>query len=172
MEKSISIPKALATPHGFGPSATLQIMNALNPLVADAFALWVKTKNFHWHLSGPHFRDLHLLFDEQSDQILAMIDTLAERVRKLGGLTIHSVSEIQSLQTIADDDRTFVSSQDMVTTLQSDNQKFADVIRKAHKVCSDIGDYASTSILEVYIDETERRSWFLYECSVPFKDLH
>lgn len=168
MKKTLVVPKELATPHSFGSSAASAIAEALNPLVADAFALWIKTKNFHWHLSGPRFRDLHLLFDDQSDQILAMIDVLAERVRKVGGLTVHSVSEIASLQSIQDDNRPFVAAQEMVKILQADNQEFADSLRSARKVCDEIGDYATTSTLEVYIDETERRSWFLFECGITF----
>ncbi len=139
------------------------IAKAINPLVADAFALYIKTKNFHWHLSGAHFRDYHLLFDEQADQIFAMIDILAERVRKLGGLTIHSVSEIANLQTIKDDNDAFVEAQEMIQRLLKDNQQYAARMFDAHEICSKHEDVATTSILEIFIDETERRTWFLYE---------
>lgn len=158
-----SVPRQLATPSHLGQKAHEAISKAINPLVADAFALYVKTKNFHWHLAGPHFRDYHLLFDEQADQIFEMIDVLAERIRKLGGLTIHSIGEIKRLQTIQDDDDAFVESKEMVRRLFEDNKKFAARMLEAHKVCEDHQDFASTSILEIMIDETERRAWFLFE---------
>lgn len=158
-----AIPKHLDTPNGLGPQARDAIAEALNPLVADAFALYLKSKNFHWHLSGPHFRDYHLLFDEQADQIFEMIDVLAERVRKLGGLTIHSIREIGRLQNIEDDDDPYVDAKEMVRRLLKDNKDMAARMLKAHKVCEDHNDFASTSILEIFIDETERRAWFLFE---------
>ncbi len=161
--KSTGISSRLAVPNHLGVNARNAISAAINPLVADAFALYVKTKNFHWHLSGPHFRDYHLLFDEQADQIFAMIDVLAERVRKLGGLTIHSIGEIARLQTVEDDNSEFVSPEDMVNRLFVDNKDYAARMLKAHKVCEDHNDFATTSILEILIDETERRAWFLYE---------
>lgn len=140
-----------------------KVAEAVNELVADAFALYLKTKNYHWHMSGSHYRDYHLLLDEQGDQLFAMTDTLAERVRKLGFPTIHSIGQIASLQTVKDDDRDAVSAHDMLTTLMSDNQRFAKAQRDVHRICDDAGDVATASILEVYIDETERRTWFLYE---------
>jgi starvation-inducible DNA-binding protein len=139
------------------------IASAVNVLVADAFALYLKTKNFHWHMSGSHFRDYHLLLDEQGDQVFAMTDVLAERVRKLGLSTIRSVGHIASLQTISDDNRDFVTPFDMLTDLMEDNRRFAAAQRAAHQLCDEYGDVATASLLEVYIDETERRTWFLYE---------
>lgn len=165
MKNSTSFNK-LATPNGLGAKAESAISQAVNPLVADAFALYVKTKNFHWHLSGPHFRDYHLLFDDQADQIFAMVDVLAERVRKLGGLTIHSIGQIAQLQTIEDDNRDYVGAHEMVQALFEDNKELAQRMREAHKVCQEHEDVATTSILEVFIDETERRAWFLFETGV------
>jgi len=161
--KSKATPSKLAVPSVHGPKAAAHITTALNPLVADAFALYIKTKNFHWHLSGPHFRDYHLLFDEQADQIFEMIDVFAERVRKVGGLTIHSVSEIGHLQTIKDDNSPFVEPHDMLKRLYEDNKAYAEHLLKAHKVCEKAGDVATTSLIEVFLDETERRAWFLFE---------
>jgi len=162
---SKSISNKLAVSNNLGEDARDEITAAVNPLVADAFALYVKTQNFHWHLSGPHFRDYHLLFDEQADQIFAMIDVLAERVRKLGGITIHSISHIAQLQTIEDDNQAFVDPKDMLFRLLEDNKNMADNMRAAHQVCEDNNDVATTSILEIFIDETERRSWFLFEAA-------
>lgn len=156
-------PQKLATPNDLGEKARQAIPAAINPLVADAFTLYVKSKNFHWHMSGSHYRDYHLLLDEQADQIFAMIDVLAERVRKLGGLTIRSLDHIKSLQHIKDDNDTFVQPRDMLRRLMDDNKLFAAQIRSAHKVCDENNDIATASILENYIDETERRIWFLYE---------
>ena len=134
-----------------------------NLLVADAFALYVKTKNFHWHMSGPHFRDYHLMLDEHSDQIFATTDPLAERVRKLGGRTIHSIGEINGMTRVKNNDQPFVSAADMLKELCEDNKAMAANMRKAHEVCDDNKDVATASLLEVYIDETERRTWFLFE---------
>ncbi len=159
------ISNKLAVSNSLGEVARDEITVAVNPLVADAFALYVKTKNFHWHMSGSHFRDYHLLFDEQADQIFAMIDVLAERVRKLGGITIHSIGHIGQLQTIEDDNQAFVEPRDMLTRLLEDNKNMADNMRAAHKICEDHNDIATTSILEVFIDEAERRSWFLFEAA-------
>lgn len=156
-------PAKLATPNDISTKAKKAIATVINPLVADSFALYVKTKNFHWHMSGSHYRDYHLLLDEQADQIFAMIDVLAERVRKIGGLTIRSISHIQSLQHIPDDDETFVKPQEMLKRLLQDNKLLESEMRAAHKVCAEYNDVATTSILENYIDETERRIWFLYE---------
>jgi len=155
----------LSVPNTLGTKACNAVVKVLNPLIADAFALYVKTKNFHWHLSGSHFRDYHLLFDEQADQIYAMIDVLAERVRKLGGLTIHSIGEIGKLQTIKDDNEAYVSPQDMVLRLLKDNTHYTDQLRKAHEICEKNGDVATASLLEEFLDETERRAWFLFETS-------
>ena len=156
----------LATPSHINKQGTAAITKALNPLVADAFALYVKTKNFHWHVSGSHFRDYHLLFDEHADQIFQMIDNLAERVRKVGGLTIHSVGEIHKLQTIKDDNDAFVAPKEMIRRLLHDNQKLLVHMRKVHQICAKLDDFATTSLLEVLIDETERRVWFLFEAQV------
>lgn len=163
MTKSRQASPKLSTPTSLGEKASKAITAAVNPLVADAYALYIKTKNFHWHLSGAHFRDYHLLFDEQADQIFAMTDVLAERVRKLGGLTIHSIGEIGQLQRIKDDNDAYVTPKEMVRRLMEDNKNLADWMREAHQVCSDHNDVATTSILEVFIDETERRTWFLFE---------
>lgn len=158
--------KSLETPCSLGSKATDGITKILNPLVADAFALYIKTKNYHWHVSGPNFRDLHLLFDEQADQIFSMIDVLAERVRKVGGLTIHSIKEIASLQNVKDDNEAFVEPKDMLVRLLDENKKYVNELQKAHKVCEKFNDYASTSVIETFIDETERRIWFLFETQI------
>jgi starvation-inducible DNA-binding protein len=158
-----STPTKLATPTDLGENARKAISSALNPLVADAFALFVKTKNFHWHVSGSHYRDYHLLLDEQATQIFNMIDVLAERVRKLGGTTIHSIGHITRLKTIEDDDETLIPAKEMIKRLLKDNKSYATHMRAAHQICDDNNDVASASFLEVFIDETERRIWFLYE---------
>jgi starvation-inducible DNA-binding protein len=160
-----SVPAALATPSDLGANATRDIAAALNGLLADVFALYVKTKNFHWHMSGPHFRDYHLMLDEQSDQIFAMTDMLAERVRKLGQLTLHSIGEISRNQRISDNDAPHVTPQDMLAELREDNGVLAKRMREAHEMIDEQKDVATASILEVFIDETERRAWFLYEAS-------
>lgn len=164
-------PTPLATPHDLNEKGRQEITIALNGLVADAFALYVKSKNFHWHLSGPHFRDYHLLFDEQADQILAMIDPLAERARKLGGTTIRSVSQIGRLKSIPDDEADFREPETMLEILRDDNKTYAAQLRTAHQICEKHGDVASCSLLEVFIDETERRVWFLFELN-PHSDSH
>jgi starvation-inducible DNA-binding protein len=164
-KSSHAVPPALMTPTGFGANAMRDIAAALNLVIADVFALYLKTKNFHWHMSGPHFRDYHLMLDEQSDQIFAMTDVLAERVRKIGGLTLHSIGEISRMQRVLDNDAPFVDPQDMLAELRDDNGEMAKHLRAAHEVCDEHGDVASTSQLEVYIDETERRTWFLAEAS-------
>ena len=148
-----------------GEAATRDVAAALNGLLADTFALYLKTKNFHWHMSGPHFRDYHLLLDEQGTQIFAMTDPLAERVRKLGCKTLHSVGEIARTQRLLDNDADYVEPGTMLAELRDDNQQFALRLRAAHTACDDSGDVASTSLLENYIDETERRAWFLFEAS-------
>lgn len=156
-------PKKLATPSDLNEKGRGAIAASLNPLVADAFALYIKAKNFHWHVSGSHFRDYHLLFDEQADQIFAMIDPLAERVRKLGGATIHSTGEIARLQRIKDNNADFLDPKKMLTTLMNDNKDYVAYLRAAHKICEEYNDVATCSILEIFIDETERRIWFLFE---------
>ncbi|HEX7979617.1 MAG TPA: DNA starvation/stationary phase protection protein [Gemmatimonadaceae bacterium] len=155
----------LATPTDLAPEATREITEALNVVLADVFALYVKTKNFHWHMSGHHFRDYHLLLDEQAAQIFAMTDAVAERVRKIGGLTIHSVGEIARLQHILDNDAEFVSPLDMLKALKDDNKTLLAELRTAHDTCDEHGDVGTTSMLEVWIDETERRIWFLFEAA-------
>ena len=151
------------TPTDLGADATRDISAALNGLLADVFALYLKTKNFHWHMSGPHFRDYHLLLDEHGDQIFAMTDPIAERVRKLGGNTIRSIGHISRQQRIPDNDAAYVTPQDMLAELREDNRKLVSIMRAAHDACDEYNDVASTSLLEVWIDETERRAWFLYE---------
>lgn len=155
--------EGLSTPSDLSKKGREEIAKHLNLLVADAFALYVKAKNFHWHLSGSHFRDYHLLFDEQADQIFAMIDPLAERARKLGETTLHSTGEITRLQRIKDNDTPFVDAEKMLEILMKDNQALTSYLRKAHEVCEKHNDVATCSILEVYIDETERRVWFLFQ---------
>ena len=156
----------LTTPTDLGDKARQAISAAINPLVADAFALFVKTKNFHWHLFGSHYRDYHLLFDEHATQIFAMVDVLAERVRKLGGTTIRSIGHIHRLQHIHDDNDISVSHKEMIRRLLDDNKQFAFHLRAAHQVCEEYHDVATASVLEVFIDETERRTWFLFETQV------
>jgi len=135
----------------------------MNAILADVFALYLKTKNFHWHMSGPHFRDYHLLLDEQADQLFAMTDPIAERVRKIGGLTLRSIGHIAQLQRISDNDAEFVDPSDMLAELREDNKSLAERLREAHNVCEEHRDLATGSLIEVWIDETERRTWFLYE---------
>ena len=159
------VASALATPTDLKEKGCKEVAHALNGLVADAFALYVKTKNFHWHMSGPHFRDYHLMLDEHADQIFASIDPLAERVRKLGQRTLHSIGHIAARKSIADNDNDFVPPAMMLTELITDNKAMAASMRAAHEVCDDNKDVASASLLEVYIDETERRVWFLFEAA-------
>jgi starvation-inducible DNA-binding protein len=153
----------LSTPTGLNAVATRDITAAMNGILADAFALYIKTKNFHWHMSGPHFRDYHLLLDEQADQIFAMTDPIAERVRKLGGLTIRSIGQIARTQRLADNDAEYVDPSDMLAELGEDNRTLAASFRQAHNVCGEHGDIATASLIEIWVDETERRSWFLFE---------
>jgi starvation-inducible DNA-binding protein len=155
----------LTTPTDLGANAAKDIAGALNALLADSFALYMKTKNFHWHMSGPHFRDYHLLLDEQADQIFATTDVIAERVRKLGARTLHSIGEIARQSRIADNDAPYVDPDDMLAELRDDNQRLVVAMREAHDVCDEHNDVATASFLEVYIDETERRVWFLYEAT-------
>src|SRR5271165_1790222 len=156
---------ALGTPTDLSTENVSAITAALNPLVADAFALYLKTKNFHWHMSGPHFRDYHLLLDEQADQIFAMTDALAERVRKIGGTTLRSIGHISRLQRVLDNDAEFVTPLDMLAQLRDDNKQMAAPMRETHGVCEDAEDIASASLIEVWVDETERRTWYLFEAT-------
>jgi starvation-inducible DNA-binding protein len=153
----------LATPTNLDPGATKDVAAALNLLLADVFALYLKTKNFHWHVSGPHFRDYHLLLDEQADQIFAIGDPIAERVRKIGGATLRSIGEIARLQRVLDNDAEYVTPLDMLAELREDNLQLAARMRVAHELCDAHHDVSTASLLEVWIDEAERRTWFLYE---------
>jgi starvation-inducible DNA-binding protein len=153
----------IETPTDLGSQATKDISAALNLLLADFFALYLKTKNFHWHVSGPHFRDYHLLLDEQADQLYATTDPIAERVRKLGGTTLRSIGQISRLQRLADNDADYVTASDMLAELREDNQQLAVRMRQAHRICDEHRDVATASLIEVWIDEAERRVWFLYE---------
>ena len=147
------------------PEATKDISGAMNAILADVFALYLKTKNFHWHMSGHHFRDYHLLLDEHADQLFAMTDVIAERVRKIGGLTLHSIGEIARTQRVLDNDAEYVEPLDMLAELMDDNKTFAARLREAHNVCDEHRDVATASFIEVWIDETERRTWFLFEAT-------
>jgi starvation-inducible DNA-binding protein len=158
---------ALDTPKSLGSEASRDISGALNALLADFFALYMKTKNFHWHVSGPHFRDYHLLMDEHADQLYATTDPIAERVRKVGGTTLRSIGHIARLQRVLDNDADFVTPLDMLAELREDNQRLAQRMRETHNVCDEYGDVATASLLEVWIDEAERRTWFLFEASRP-----
>jgi starvation-inducible DNA-binding protein len=155
----------LDTPTDLKPNAITDISGALNALLADVFALYLKTKNFHWHMSGPHFRDYHLLLDEQSDQIFAITDDIAERVRKIGGTTLRSIGQIGRLQRLLDNDADFVTPLDMLAELRNDNKQLTTSMREAHDLCDEHGDVATTSLLENWIDEAERRTWFLFEAT-------
>lgn len=153
----------LLTPSDLGQEATRDVSGAMNAILADAFALYLKTKNFHWHLSGPHFRDYHLMLDEQADQIYAMTDPIAERIRKLGGTTLRSIGHIARTQRILDNDADYVQPLDMLAELRDDNKTLAGRLREAHNLCDDHRDIATASLIEIWIDETERRTWFLFE---------
>jgi len=155
--------RPLATPSPLKGNASRDIAGGMNGVLADVFALYLKTKNFHWHLSGPHFRDYHVLLDEHADQLLAMTDPMAERVRKLGERTITSIGHIARLQRLADNDAGYVEPSDMLAELCEDNRRLATSLREAHNVCEEHGDFATTSQLEIWLDETERRIWFLFE---------
>ena len=156
---------ALATPTDLKPNAVRDIAGALNILLADMFALYLKTKNFHWHMSGPHFRDYHLLLDEHSEQIFATTDDIAERVRKIGGTTLRSIGHIGRLQRVEDNDADYVTPLDMLAELRDDNKELAANLRETHGLCDEEGDVATASLLENWIDEAERRTWFLFEAS-------
>jgi starvation-inducible DNA-binding protein len=155
----------LVTPTDLGAKASADISGGMNAILADVFALYLKTKNFHWHMSGPHFRDYHLLLDEQSEQIYEMTDAIAERVRKVGGSTIRSIGHIARLQRVKDNDAEYVEPLDMLAELREDNQALAARLREVHDVVDDLRDIATASLIENWIDETERRVWFLYEAS-------
>jgi len=155
----------LATPTDLKPNAVRDLAGALNILLADMFGLYVKTKNFHWHISGPHFRDYHLMLDEQGEQIFATTDAIAERVRKIGGTTLRSIGHIGRLQRIEDNDADFVTPMDMLAELRDDNKDLAARLRETHDLCDEHGDVATASFLEVWIDEAERRTWFLFEAT-------
>lgn len=163
--KSNKISPDLDTPTDLEPAAVNKISEAVNVLLADAFALYLKTKNFHWHVSGRHFHDYHLMLDEQSDAIFATTDQLAERVRKLGGATLKSIGQIAKLQTIQDNDEDYVPPREMLRELMEDNKQMAAAMRKAHELCEDNDDTGTAALLETFIDETERRTWFLFEAS-------
>jgi starvation-inducible DNA-binding protein len=153
----------LTTPTDLDAGASKALGGAINRILADVFALYLKTKNFHWHMSGPHFRDYHLLLDEQADQIFAMTDSLAERVRKVGAQTLKSIGEIGKLQRVLDNDADFVEPSDMLAELREDNATLTASMREAHELCEKHRDFGTASLLEVWIDETERRAWFLFE---------
>ena len=155
----------LATPTDLDAKAPRDVAGAMNAILADVFALYLKTKNFHWHMSGPHFRDYHLLLDEQGDQLFAMTDPIAERVRKLGGTTLRSIGHIARTQRVLDNDADYVEPLDMLAELRDDNKTLAARLREAHNVVDDHHDIATASLIEVWIDETERRTWFLFEAS-------
>lgn len=158
-----SVPEQLKTPDGFSPEDVKNISSVLNAVLADLFALYLKTKNFHWHMSGSHFRDYHLLLDEQGEQIFAITDDVAERVRKIGGTTLRSIGHIARLQRISDNDQEYVSPADMLNELHRDNRALIESLRAAHEITDKANDYATTSLIENWIDEAERRAWFLFE---------
>jgi starvation-inducible DNA-binding protein len=153
----------LTTPSNIKPQAVREISGALNALVADVFALYIKTKNFHWHMSGPHFRDYHLLLDDQGDQLFAMTDDIAERVRKIGGTTIRSIGEIARLQRVKDNDADYVTPEDMLSELRQDDEALVLKMLAVHALCDEANDVATTSLLESWIDQAQRRIWFLFE---------
>jgi len=148
-------------PMDLSPEGVSEISATLRQVLADVFALYLKTKNFHWHLSGPHFRDYHLLLDEHADQIFAITDDIAERARKIGGTTIRSIGDIAKNQRLKDSDEEFIAAVEMIRELRDDNRKFIDSLRAAHSICANYDDVATTSLIEVWIDEAERRHWFL-----------
>jgi starvation-inducible DNA-binding protein len=153
----------LATPTDLHSAATTEISGSLNVLLADVYALYLKTKNFHWHMSGRHFRDYHLMMDEQAVQLFAMSDPLAERIRKVGGQTLRSIGHIARTQRVLDNDADYVTPQDMLSELADDNRSLAAHLREAHGLCNEHSDIASASLIEVWIDQTEQRGWFLFE---------
>ncbi|HEY2560646.1 MAG TPA: DNA starvation/stationary phase protection protein [Caldimonas sp.] len=155
----------LATPTDLRAAATKDISAAMNAILADVFAIYLKTKNFHWHMSGPHFRDYHLLLDEQATELYAMTDPIAERVRKLGETTLRSIGHIARLTRVLDNDADYVEPGDMLAELGDDNKSLAARLREAHELCDEHKDVATASLIEVWIDETERRTWFLFEAT-------
>jgi starvation-inducible DNA-binding protein len=161
----VALRRAASTnpPSGLTSQATRDISAALTTLLADVFALYIKTKNFHWHISGPHFRDYHLLLDEQGDQLFGITDDIAERVRKVGGTTLRSIGQIGRLQRLPDNDADYVTPQDMLAELRDDNKRLVAIMRETHALCDEHGDVASASLLETWIDDAERRVWFLFE---------
>ncbi|MGH7627911.1 MAG: Dps family protein [Gemmatimonadales bacterium] len=163
--KSAVAPRALATPTDLEPEAVEAIGDTVNPLIADALALYLKCKNFHWHVAGPHFRDYHLLFDEQAESALASVDLLAERVRRIGGTTLRSVTHVSRLQTIEDDNDELVSAGQMLQRLLDDNRQMAERQRAAIEVCDEHGDTPTGNVLQEILDQTEKRIWFLFEAS-------
>ena len=162
----------LATPSDLRAAANKDIAGAMNAILADVYAIYLKTKNFHWHMSGPHFRDYHLLLDEQGDQLFAMTDPIAERVRKVCGTTLRAIGHIARTQRVLDNDADYVEPQDMLAELREDNKTLAASLREAHGVCEEHSDIATASLIEVWIDETERRTWFLFEASRQGSDGH
>ena len=163
MKKKIK--EALRTPSDLSEKNRAKVIDALNPLIADAIALWLKTKNYHWHVSGPNFRDFHLMLDEQAGEILASVDPLAERVRKLGGTTITSIGQVAKLQRVKDEKDAFQPAQKMLLDLMEENKAMAANLRKAHGICDANGDVGSASVIEDFIDQTEERTWFLFEAT-------
>jgi starvation-inducible DNA-binding protein len=155
---------SLTTPTTLSEKAVHDISEALMLLLSDVFALYLKTKNFHWHMSGPHFRDYHLMLDDQSDQIFSMTDAIAERARKIGSTTVRSIGQVSRLQRIADNDAECVKPADMIGELRDDNAMLTQNMREVHSLCDDAGDVATASLLENWIDESEKRTWFLFEC--------
>lgn len=158
-------PAVLSTPTDLSDNKVHDIQTALNGLLANAYAIYLKTKNFHWHVSGPHFRDYHLLFDDQAAEILATTDVIAERVRKLGGTTLRSIGHISRLQSVSDNNEDFVSPQDMLKELVQDNKAYVEALREASSICDSANDTATASLIDDWIDEAEKRVWFLYETS-------
>ena len=166
VKKAKTLQKApLRTPTDLSPEATRDIAGGLAILAADVFTLYLKTKNFHWHVSGPHFRDYHLMLDEQADQLFAMTDPIAERARRIGGTTLRSIGHISRLQRILDNDAEYVTPLDMIAELRDDNKQLAAAMREMHALCNEHDDVATASLLETWIDETEKRTWFLFESS-------
>ncbi|WP_377299531.1 Dps family protein [Rhizobium sp. SGZ-381] len=159
----------LATPTTLSANATKDIAGALTALLADVFVLYLKTKNFHWHMSGPHFRDYHLMLDDQGEQIFAMTDDIAERARKIGGTTIRSIGHIARAQRLLDNNADFVTPADMLAELRDDNLTLVSLMKETHELCDEHGDIATASLIENWVDETERRAWFLFECT---RDSH
>ncbi|GLR60791.1 Dps family protein [Rhizobium indigoferae] len=157
----------LKTPSSLSTNAITDISAALTALLADVFTLYVKTKNFHWHMSGPHFRDYHLLLDEQAEQIFAMTDDIAERARKIGGTTLRSIGQIARQQRLSDNDADFVTPEDMLSELREDNAQLVSLLREVHGLCDEHNDVATASLIENWIDEGERRTWFLFETTRP-----